>query len=33
MVGAVLAQGDDVVVGATEAYIRPLQAACDAIGD
>lgn len=30
MVEAVLAEGSDAVVVATEAYIRPVQAACDA---
>lgn len=30
MVGEVLAQGNEAVIVATEAYIRPLQAACEA---
>ena len=30
MVGAVLAEGSDAVVMATEAYIRPVAAFCDA---
>ena len=30
MVGAVLAEGSDAVVMATEAYIRPVDAACEA---
>lgn len=30
LVGAVLAEGSDAVVMAAEAYIRPVQAACDA---
>lgn len=30
MVGAILAEGSDAVVMATEAYIRPVSAACGA---
>ena len=30
LVGAVLAQGNDAVIVATEAYIRPVDAACEA---
>ena len=30
MVGAILAQGNDAVIVATEAYIRPVGAACEA---